>query len=207
MKRDYSVTKSDIVISVIIGIIAAIFIVLSVLIFVDTNIRYKKYERVTAEIVNVEYRHRKSSYYYKADYKYSVNGKSYTFDDHRQYSFKPVEGNKVYGFYDPDNPKIFYPNKRYDGLTTSILLSIILSVCTLGSVIEMRTKADEEKAKALHGIIRGINLAAFSVLIANFGNWDMTSFMILIFGILIAFIMIFDSIRKLRQLKDQYGYY
>lgn len=203
MKRDHSVTKADIVISVIIGIIAAIFIVLSVLIFVDTNIRYKKYERVTAEIVNVEYRHHRKSHYYKADYKYSVNGKNYTFDDPRRYSFNPVEGSKVLGYYDPDNPTIFYANKRYDGLTTSVLLSIILSVCTLGSVIEMRTKADEEKAKALHGIIRGINLAAFSVLVANL----LTSLIILIFGILSGFILIFDNTRKLRRLKDRYDYY
>lgn len=203
MKRDYSVTKADIVISVIIGIIAAIFITLSICIFVDTNIRYKKYERVTAEIVNVEYKHHRKSHYYKADYKYSVNGKSYTFDDPRRYSLKPVEGGKVLGYYDPDNPKIFYPTKRYDGLTTSVLLSIILSVCTLGSIIEMLTKADEEKAKALHGIIRGINLAAFSVLLANL----LTSLTILIFGVLAASVVLFDSIRKLRQLKDQYGYY
>ena len=173
------------------------------LIFVDTNIRYKKYERVTAEIVNVQYKHHRRSHYYKVEYKYSVNGKSYPYRDPRRYSLKPVEGNKVYGFYDPDNPKIFYPNKRYDGLTTSVLLSIILSVCTVGSVIEMRTKADEEKAKALHGIIRGINLAAFSVLMANL----LTSLTILIFGVLAASVVLFDSIRKLRQLKDQYGYY
>ena len=205
MNREQSVTKSDIVISVIIGVIAAIFIGISIFIFADTNIRYKKYKRVTAEIVNVEYRHHKSNYYYKADFEYSVNGKNYIFHDSKRYSFKLIKGNKVLGYYDSDKPQIFYPEKRYEGLTTSLLLSIILSVCTLGSVIEMRTKADEEKAKALHGIIRGINLAAFSVLIANFCNWDMTGFIILILGILLAFIMIFDSIRKLRQLKDQYG--
>ncbi len=207
MKRDKSVTKADIVISVIIGMIAAVFIGISIFIFVDTNIRYKKYERVSAVIVNVEYRHHRRTRYYKADYKYSIDDETYIFDDAHHYSFRPIEGNKVLGYYDPDKPQTFYPNKRYDGLVTSSLLGIILTVCTIGSVIEIRTKSDEEKAKALHGIIRGINFLVFSVLIANLLSWRMSSFIILICGVISAFIAIFDSIRKLRQLKDQYGYY
>ncbi|MBO5162829.1 MAG: DUF3592 domain-containing protein [Ruminococcus sp.] len=207
MRRDKIVTKSDIVIAVMIGMIAAVFIGISIFIFVDTNIRYKRYERVTAKIVNVEYRRHRRTHYYKADYEYVLDGKKYVFDDGRHYSFRPIEGNKVLGYYDPDKPQMFYPSKRYDGLVTSSLLSIILIVCTIGSVIEMRTKDDEEKAKALHGIIRGINYSVFAVLVANFLSWRMSSFMILIVGVVSAFIMIFDSIRKLRQLKDKYGYY
>lgn len=207
MEKNYSVTKADIVISVIIGAIAAVFIALSVYIFTDTNIRYKSYERVSAVTVNVKQRHRKGNSYYITDYKYSVDGKSYTVHDSKRHSYKLSEGSKVYGYYDPDNPKIFYPDKRYDGLPTSFLLSIFLIVCTIGSVIEMRTKADPEKAKALHGIIRGINSAVLSVLIANLFRWDMDGLMIFGAGALIAFMTLFDSIRKLCKLKDQYGYY
>lgn len=207
MGNDNSITKADIVISVTLGIIAAVFIGISIFIFVDTNIRYKRYDRVTAVISNVEHRRHRRSHYYKADYKYSVNEKNYTYKDPKRYSFKPVAGNKVIGYYDPDKPQIFYPDKRYDGLTAMSLIGVIFTVCTIGSVIEMRTKDDRERAKALHGIIRGINLVAFAILAANLGRWNMTGFVILISGIFLAFAMIFDSIHKLRRLKDQYRYY
>lgn len=202
MEREHRVTIVDIVISLVLGLIAVVLIGLSIFIFTDTNKRFENYKEVVAVVSDVRYRRSgRGTHYYLANYKYVVDGKSYTYKDGKRHSYKPTVGSKIVGYYDPNNHKKFYPGKRYYGLSVTGILGSIMIFCTIGSIIEMRTKNDREKAKALHGIIRSINIALFSALIAI---W--CSVIILIVGIVLSALMMFDSIQKLRKLKEQYGY-